>query len=132
VEKIFDTPIQYRVPLYQRPYVWKRDIDDPSEDRLTPFWEDARGTVSRYLKRQEHIAQGVDEHELVAFTDHFWDSSPFGGDLGGVWWSAVDLAAAGPRPAIVAIHRSRSPGQAAESPAIAGFTMIVRVAVAAA
>jgi hypothetical protein len=72
VEKIFDTPIQYRVPLYQRPYVWERDIEDPSDDRLTPFWEDVRDTINRYLKRQEHIAQGVDEHELVAFTDHFF------------------------------------------------------------
>ncbi len=72
VEKIFDTPIQYRVPLYQRPYVWQRDIDDPTEDRLTPFWEDVRDTISRYLKRQEHIAQGVNEHDLVAFADHFF------------------------------------------------------------
>jgi hypothetical protein len=72
VEKIFDTPIQYRVPLYQRPYVWERDIEDPSEDRLTPFWEDVRDTVNRYLKRQEHLAQGLNEHELVAFTDHFF------------------------------------------------------------
>lgn len=72
VEKIFDTPIQYRVPLYQRPYVWERDIEDPSEDRLTPFWEDVRDTINRYLKRQEHIAQGIDEHDLVAFTDHFF------------------------------------------------------------
>lgn len=86
VEKIFDTPIQYRVPLYQRPYVWKRDIEDPSDDRLTPFWEDVRDTISRYLKRQELIAQGVDEHDLVAFTDHFFGAvvldkatKPFGG-----------------------------------------------------
>lgn len=59
------------MPLYERPYVWKRDIEDPSEDRLTPFWEDVRDTISRYLKRQEHLAQGVDEHDLVAFADHF-------------------------------------------------------------
>lgn len=44
----------------------------PKRGSLTPFWEDVRDTIGRYLKRQEHIAQGVNEHDLVAFTDHFF------------------------------------------------------------
>lgn len=78
IEKIFDTPIQYRVPLYQRPYVWERDVEDPSEDRLTPFWEDVRDTVTRYLSRQHHLAKGVPEDDLAAFTDHFFGAVVLG------------------------------------------------------
>src|SRR3954469_21724015 len=78
IEKIFDTAIQYRVPLFQRPYVWERNIEDPSEDRLTPFWEDVRDTVGRYLKRQDHIAQGVAEDYLAVFTDHFFGAVVLG------------------------------------------------------
>ena len=78
IEKIFDTAIQYRVPLFQRPYVWERDIEDPSEDRLTPFWEDVRDTVGRYLKRQDHLTQGVAEDDLAAFTDHFFGAVVLG------------------------------------------------------
>jgi Protein of unknown function DUF262/Protein of unknown function (DUF1524) len=78
IEKIFDTPIQYRVPLYQRPYVWERNVEDPSEDRLTPFWEDVRDTVARYLSRQEHLQNGVPEDDLAAFTDHFFGAVVLG------------------------------------------------------
>jgi hypothetical protein len=78
IEKIFDTPIQYRVPLYQRPYVWERDVEDPSEDRLTPFWEDVRETVARYITREEHLDKGVPESELTAFTDHFFGAVVLG------------------------------------------------------
>lgn len=78
VEKIFDIPIQYWVPLYQRPYVWKEDIDNPSDDRLTPFWEDVRDTVNRYLRREEHLAKGVKEHELAPFADHFFGAVVLG------------------------------------------------------
>lgn len=78
VEKIFDTAIHYRVPLYQRPYVWALNIEVPSEDRLTPFWEDVRDTVRRFLKRQEHIAQGVQESHLAAFADHFFGAVVLG------------------------------------------------------
>lgn len=78
IEKIFDTPIQYRVPLYQRPYVWERDVEDPSEDRLTPFWEDVRATVARYIAREEHLEKGVPESELAAFTDHFFGAVVLG------------------------------------------------------
>lgn len=78
IEKIFDTPIQYRVPLYQRPYVWERDIEDPSEDRLTPFWEDVRETVTRYVARQEHLDRDVSENELAPFTDHFFGAVVLG------------------------------------------------------
>lgn len=78
IEKIFDTPIQYRVPLYQRPYVWARNVEDPSEDRLTPFWEDVRDTVTRYVAREQHIAKGVPEDDLNAFTDHFFGAVVLG------------------------------------------------------
>lgn len=78
IEKIFDTPIQYRVPLYQRPYVWERDVEDPSEDRLTPFWEDVRDTVTRYLARQAHIERGVPEDDLAIFADHFFGAVVLG------------------------------------------------------
>lgn len=78
VGELFDIPIQYRVPLYQRPYVWERDVEDPSEDRLTPFWEDVRDTVSRYVARQEHISGGVPEDELATFTDHFFGAVVLG------------------------------------------------------
>lgn len=78
IEKIFDTPIQYRVPLYQRPYVWERDVEDPSEDRLTPFWEDVRATVARYVAREELLEKGVPESELTAFTDHFFGAVVLG------------------------------------------------------
>lgn len=34
--------MRYAVPLYQRPYVWRREPDDPTIDRLGPFWEDVK------------------------------------------------------------------------------------------
>lgn len=76
--EIFDAPIQYRVPLYQRPYVWERNLEDPSEDRLTPFWEDVRDTVARFVGRQDHLERGVPEDQLTAFTDHFFGAVVLG------------------------------------------------------
>lgn len=78
IEKIFDTPIQYRVPLYQRPYVWDRNLEDPSEDRLTPFWDDVSATVDRYIAREGHLEKGIPEDELTAFADHFFGAIVLG------------------------------------------------------
>ena len=78
LEKIFDTAIQFRVPLFQRPYVWELNVDDPSDDRLSPFWDDVRGTVDRYLERREALEKGVPEDALAVFADHFFGAVVLG------------------------------------------------------
>ncbi len=39
--QIFEKPVQYQVPLYQRPYVWTR------EKQWQPLWDDIRDTAER-------------------------------------------------------------------------------------
>lgn len=34
LKRIFQGAMRYTVPLYQRPYVWRRDENDPERDRL--------------------------------------------------------------------------------------------------
>jgi hypothetical protein len=50
LEKLFDTPIRYLVPLYQRPYVWSR------KRQWEPLWADFRNLAERWLDNQ---ARGV-------------------------------------------------------------------------
>lgn len=40
---IFGHPVRYLVPLYQRPYVWKKDTE------WVPLWEDIRSVLERQL-----------------------------------------------------------------------------------
>lgn len=41
--QVFEKPVQYLVPLYQRPYVWER------EKQWVPLWEDIRAVAERQL-----------------------------------------------------------------------------------
>jgi len=45
--KIFESDRQYQVPLFQRPYVWKREL------QWEPLWEDIRALAERILCKQE-------------------------------------------------------------------------------
>jgi uncharacterized protein with ParB-like and HNH nuclease domain len=36
IERIFGAPQRFVIPLFQRPYVWKRS------EQLEPLWEDIR------------------------------------------------------------------------------------------
>jgi hypothetical protein len=56
---LFLFPVQYAVPLYQRPYVWKED------DQWAPLWEDIR-TVAEHLLDQGVSAQSPPTHFLGA------------------------------------------------------------------
>lgn len=50
LEKLFDSPIRYLVPLYQRPYVWSR------KRQWEPLWSDLRNLADRWL---ENDASGL-------------------------------------------------------------------------
>lgn len=50
LEKLFDAPIRYLVPLYQRPYVWSRSR------QWEPLWTDLRGLAERWL---DHASAGL-------------------------------------------------------------------------
>ena len=50
LQKIFALDVQFRVPLYQRPYVWDRDR------QWVPLWEDVASLAERYLDDNSHIA----------------------------------------------------------------------------
>lgn len=41
--QVFEKPVQYHVPLYQRPYVWTREM------QWQPLWGDIRDTAERQL-----------------------------------------------------------------------------------
>lgn len=47
LKKIFGQDRRHVVPLFQRPYVWKKD------EQLAPFWEDVRTLAERILAGQE-------------------------------------------------------------------------------
>lgn len=44
LQKIFEQTIRYRIPLFQRPYVWTE------EDNWVPIWEDVRTLAERHLR----------------------------------------------------------------------------------
>lgn len=50
LQKIFALDVQFRVPLYQRPYVWDRDR------QWVPLWEDVTSLAERYLDDSSHIS----------------------------------------------------------------------------
>lgn len=45
LKDIFDAQCRYLVPLYQRPYVWKKD------NQWEPLWEDVQALTERYLRK---------------------------------------------------------------------------------
>lgn len=47
IKDLFQKPIRYVVPTFQRPYVWNQD------DQWEPLWEDIRNTAERYLEARE-------------------------------------------------------------------------------
>ena len=40
---IFGQPVRYMVPMFQRPYVWKRETE------WIPLWDDIRSVLERQL-----------------------------------------------------------------------------------
>ncbi len=42
--KLFASPTRYVVPLFQRPYVWDREL------QWDPLWEDVRAVAERLLE----------------------------------------------------------------------------------
>ncbi len=48
LKDIFDTQIRYMVPLYQRPYVWRKD------KQWGPLWEDFEALTERYVRRESN------------------------------------------------------------------------------
>lgn len=47
LERLFDSTIQYQVPLFQRPYVWKED------EHWEPLWDDIQALLDRQLWKGE-------------------------------------------------------------------------------
>lgn len=47
LQNFFSKPIQYRIPLYQRPYVWEE------EKQWQPLWDDIRNVAEDYIERLE-------------------------------------------------------------------------------
>ncbi len=61
VKNIFGTNIRQIVPLFQRPYVWRRDT------QWMPFWDDIRAVADRLLEGHE-----VRPHFLGAIVVDLW------------------------------------------------------------
>jgi hypothetical protein len=72
LKRIFQGAMRYTVPLYQRPYVWRRDEGDPEKDRLGPFWEDVKQTVDRLVEHEQLLAKAGDPDKLAPMTPHFF------------------------------------------------------------
>jgi hypothetical protein len=72
LKRIFQGAMRYTVPLYQRPYVWRRDEDDPEKDRLGPFWEDVKQTVDRLVEHEQLLEKAGDPDKLAPMTPHFF------------------------------------------------------------
>jgi hypothetical protein len=61
LKRIFQGAMRYEVPLYQRPFVWRWDEDDPEKDRLGPFWGDVKQTVDRLVKHEQLLVAAEDD-----------------------------------------------------------------------
>jgi uncharacterized protein with ParB-like and HNH nuclease domain len=73
LKKLLPGTDRYVVPLYQRPYVWVYDSDDPEKDRLGPYWTDVKETADAYMERSRLVAQaGGDESKIAPMTPHFF------------------------------------------------------------
>lgn len=72
LKRIFQGAMSYRVPLYQRPYVWLRDEKDPEKDRLGPFWDDVKQTVDRLVEHEQNLRKVGDPEKLAPMTPHFF------------------------------------------------------------
>jgi hypothetical protein len=72
LKNIFQGAVRYAVPLYQRPYVWRRAENDPENDRLGPFWEDVKQTVDRLVEHEQLLRQAGDPEKLAPMTPHFF------------------------------------------------------------
>lgn len=63
VQHVFEKEVLYRVPLYQRPYVWTED------DQWQPLWEDIVGVAEQIMAgkpgRAHFIGATVQDHEKV-------------------------------------------------------------------
>ena len=46
-KELFQKPICYTIPTFQRPYVWSQD------DQWEPLWEDVRNVAENYLEKLE-------------------------------------------------------------------------------
>jgi hypothetical protein len=65
LSQLFNKPVTYAVPLYQRPYVWERD------KHWRPLWEDFRAVADRLLLEratatEEQREQGVPEERTAS------------------------------------------------------------------
>ena len=73
LKKLLPGTDRYVVPLYQRPYVWMHDANDPEKDRLGPYWTDVKETTDAYLERSMLVTQaGGDESRVAPMTPHFF------------------------------------------------------------
>lgn len=72
LKRIFQGAVRFTVPLYQRPYVWRHDPDDPENDRLGPFWDDVKQTVDRVVEHERLLRQAGDPDKLAPMTPHFF------------------------------------------------------------
>ena len=48
IDKLFNDPVSYRIPQFQRPYAW-------SEKQWEPLWDDARKMADRILDQQKDL-----------------------------------------------------------------------------
>jgi hypothetical protein len=64
VKELFQQDIRYIIPTFQRPYVWKQEL------QWEPLWDDVRNVAERYAEALEEIGDNPAEAEQAAGT-HF-------------------------------------------------------------
>lgn len=82
LKHLFNKPVCYMVPLFQRPYVWKR------EAHWQPLWDDIRDVTEKLLAmRSRDVAEGLEVGQAERDTPpHFLgafvlEQVPFGGGM---------------------------------------------------
>lgn len=82
LKHLFNRPVSYVVPLFQRPYVWRR------EAHWAPLWEDIRAVTEKLLAlRARDAAEGLEAGQAEQDTPpHFLgavvlEQVPFGGGM---------------------------------------------------
>ena len=65
LQELFQKPVRYVIPPFQRPYVWTQD------DQWEPLWDDVRNAAERYLDEHSFTESGSEGAALASTPAHF-------------------------------------------------------------
>lgn len=62
LQKLFQLPVRYEIPTFQRPYIWTQDA------QWEPLWNDVRNTAEEFIDRLTALGMVPDVAKAEATT----------------------------------------------------------------